>query len=108
MAKTRGRTRRPLPPSLVDDLTRLGFVYRESASEGLQFHIWQHKRWPSMELQVARANLAGSQEMVWAMPGSPAIRTEEEELVRRLEKTIDFRTNPNQFLADVEAARDVR
>jgi hypothetical protein len=103
MAKTAGRSRRPLGPALEQDLTNLGFVYRESASEGLSYFIWQHKRWPSMRLELARANTPGSQDVVCDLSSSGPVMTTEEQLIRRLERTISFRTNPNQFLADVEA-----
>ncbi len=97
MARTGGRKRLPLPPSVEVDLRRIGFVYREQASEGLSYYIWQHKRWPSMELHVARLNLPGSQHLIWDLNGSIE-STPEEEMVRRLERAVDFRTNPNVFL----------
>lgn len=98
MASTAGRKRRPLPPSLEHDLTERGFVYREAASIGRQYFIWQHKRFPTMELHVARSNIPGSEALVWEFGGDKVSFGTEEELIRRLEVTIEFRTHPNMFI----------
>jgi hypothetical protein len=100
MASTAGRKRLPLPASLEHDLTALGFVYRESASIGRSYFIWQHKRFHSIELHVAKANIPGSNMLIWSFAGSNGCTTEEE-LIRRLEITIEFRTAPNIFLTKV-------
>lgn len=100
MASTAGRKRLPLPASLEHDLTTLGFVYREGASIGRSYFIWQHKRFHSIELHVAKANIPGSQQLIWTCSGTNAC-TSEEELIRRLEITIEFRTAPNIFLTKV-------
>lgn len=97
MASTAGRKRRPLPASLEHDLQRIGFVYRQTASDGLTFYVWQHKLYRSLELHVARANVPGSQYLVYGISGETGSTTEEE-LIRRLEITIEFRSHPNTFI----------
>lgn len=101
MASTAGRKRLPLPASLEHDLTALGFVYREGASIGRSYFIWQHKRFHSIELNVARLSLPGSQYLVWGFPGGETATGPEEELIRRLETLVEFRTAPNIFLTKV-------
>lgn len=97
MASTAGRKRRPLPASLEHDLAERGFVYREAASIGRSYFIWQHKRFHSIELHVAKANVPGSDLLIWQFGGENGCTTEEE-LIRRLEMIIQFRTAPNVFI----------
>jgi hypothetical protein len=100
MAKTGGRSRRPLPPAVEVDLKRIGFVYREQLSDGLSDFIWQHKHYPSIELLVARANLPGSQDLVWTLSGHGAQPryTSEDEMIRQLEAVVEFKRDPNVFI----------